>query len=284
MRQPFLPLFVAAALVIAVYAALMQLLPLRIDKGQNQHDTNLLRAESYLAKPDDDIVLVGSSLTYRLPPSVLGPHIANLAMAGGAPATGLVLVERSGAHPKLVLVEVNLLLQAPDMATVQSLLRFPERQLRESLLAFRTGYDPVNVVERGIQALLHSSETDLVPLPDAIRRLIAVQQATMSHAPDAATLDRNLAQTAVLVSALEARGIRVGFFEMPMDSSLMDSHLEKDLRQAVLRRFPSVHHCWMTLSVPGGAHTLDGIHLTSGDAAQVAKEVASQSAACLNLL
>jgi hypothetical protein len=281
MQRPLLPVFSVAALVVAGYAALVQWLPFEIEKGQNQGDTNLLRAQKYLAHPDQDTVLVGSSLTFRLPPPLLGPHIANVAMAGGAPATGLALLERSHARPKQVLIEINLLLREADLSQAQSLLRFPERQLRAHLRALQTGYDPVNLTERLLQALLHKGEEDLLPQPEAIRRLIEGQKETMSHPPEAGSLDRYLAQTGAIVSVLEARGIRIGFFEMPIDPGLSDLPAERDLRQAVRLRFPPSRYCWLTLSVPGGAHTVDGIHLTSQDAGQVAPQVVKQSSDCL---
>lgn len=281
MQRPLIPVFISATLIVAAYAALVQFLPFRIEKGQNQGDTNMVRAQDYLAHPDTDIVLAGSSLTFRLPPHLLGPHIANLAMAGGAPATGLSLIDRSGARPKLVLVEVNLLARNPDLAQVRYLLRFPERQLRASLRAFRTGYDPVNLAERVLQTLLHKSDEDLVPQPDAIRQLIEGQQRIMSRPLNGDDLGHYLAQTKALVSTLEGRGIRVGFFEMPIDASLTDLPAEKELRQAVMRQFPPNRFCWLTLSVPAGAHTLDGIHLVSEDADLIARQVASESAACI---
>lgn len=281
MQRPLLPVLSVAALVVAGYAALVQWLPFEIVKGQNQGDTNLLRAQNYLAQPNKDTVLVGSSLTFRLPPPLLGPHVANVAMAGGAPATGLALLERSHARPKQVLVEINLLLREADQSQVQSLLRFPDRQLRDHLRALQTGYDPVNLTERLLQALMHKGEEDLVPQPDAIRRLIESQRQIMSHPPEAGDLERYLGKTSAIVSVLEARGIRIGFFEMPIDPTLSDLPAERDLRQAVMRRFPPSHYCWLTLSVPGGAHTVDGIHLKSEDAGLVARQVVMQSSACM---
>ena len=281
MQRPLLSIFVTAGLAVGAYAALVQFLPFTIDKGQNQGDTNMLRVETYLAHPHSETVLVGSSLTFRLPLPVLGPRITNLAMAGGAPATGLAIIAGANTRPNLVLIEVNLLTRGVDMTAVTSLLRFPDRQLRADFRAFRTGYDPINLMERGIQALFHKSDRDLIPPPDAIRHLIADEQRTMSHPPDAANLQHRLAETASLVAMLEARGIRVGFFEMPIDHSLIDLLGEKDLRQAVMEKFPKSQFCWLNLSVPGGAHTLDGIHLMTNDATLIAGQLVSQSAACL---
>jgi len=282
MQRPLLPVFAVAALVFTAYAALVQFMPLRIERGQDQGDTNRMRAENYLASPGEATVLVGSSLTYRLPPAILGPDIANLAMAGGAPATGLALIDQSGERPKLVLVEINLLDRAADLAAVHSLVAFPERQLRGALRALRAGYDPVNVAERGLQALLHKADEDLVPPPDAIRQLIAGQQQVMAHPPDAGVLRGRLAETMAMVSTLQARGIRVGFFEMPIDPSLRDLPAAKMVRQAVRQRFLPGHFCWLNLSIAGALHTLDGIHLMSDDSVLVARQVVDQHTGCLH--
>jgi hypothetical protein len=281
MQRPLFPIFISAALIVMGYAALVQFMPFTVEKGRNQDDTNMIRAQGYLAKPDAGTVLVGSSLTFRLPPPVLGPDIANLAIAGGSSTTGLTLIARSAEQPKLVLIEINLLARGTDKTWVESLLRFPERQLRNGLRVFRAGYDPVNLTQRGIQALLHKKDEDLVPQPDAIRELIAGQRRTLSHPVDAASLSHSLDETASLVSALEARGIRIGFFEMPMDASLMDLPGEKNLRLSVASRFPAGRFCWLKLSVPGGAHTIDGIHLITDEAALVAAQLVGQHKSCL---
>ena len=282
MRPPLLPVFSTAVLLFAAYAAFVQFAPLTVTAGQNQGDTNLIRAQTYLAAPKQTgTVLVGSSLTFRLPASALGEDVANLAMAGGAPATGLALIKVANSHPALVLVEINLLQRSADLAMVTTLLRFPERSLRSHLRVFRTGYDPVNLAWRSLAALTGKADFDPPPPAEVTRQLTRLQQQEMAHAPDITVLRRNLAQAASLVEELKARGIAIGFFEMPVDASLEGLPANAILRREVLRTFPEQRFCWIKPNVPGGAHTLDGIHLTAPDAVLVAKQVAAQKGNCL---
>jgi len=268
-------------MVFSAYAALVQFIPFTITAGQTQDDTNLIRAQEFVAQPDRDSVLVGSSLTFRLPAQALGTHIANLAFAGGGPATGLALVRDSGARPALVLVEINLLLRGPDQAMIESLTRFPERQLRKHLRVFRTGYDPVNWLWRGAMFLLHRTEVEPPPSARVVHQLTQAQWREKSEPPDLQTLRRNLAQVSSMVAFLQAGGTKVGFFEMPVDPSLIDTPADAEVRREALRAFPPSRFCWLKLGVPGGAHTVDGIHLTAGDAVLVAHEISQQRMNCL---
>jgi len=80
---------------------------------------------------------------------------------------------------------------------------------------------------------------------------------------------------------LQARGTKVGFYEMPIDNSLMNSPRETVLRQEVLRKFPPGRFCWLKLSLPGGARTIDGVHLIAEDALSVARQIRDQHGKCL---
>jgi hypothetical protein len=281
MQPPILPIFVSAALALTAYVTLVQFAPFKVDNGQNQHDTNLLRVEDYLLKPDRDTVLAGSSLTFRLPLSLLGDGIANIAITAESPVTDLALVALSDSKPKLVLVEINQLSLDANMSMVESELRFPNWQLRKNLRAFRSGYDPANLSGRALQALFKKGDADLVPPPDAIRKLIAERREIMRIPPDREKLRRNLTQVASLVKMLQDRGTRVGFYEMPIDASLTDLPAQAVLRREVLLKFPPDRFCWLALGVRGGIRTIDGIHAATEDAASIAKKVRDQHTKCL---
>ena len=56
-------------------------------------DGTLITLSRYLREPVPDIVLVGSSLTFRLKEEYFAaPRLRNLALAGGSPVTGLEIV------------------------------------------------------------------------------------------------------------------------------------------------------------------------------------------------
>jgi hypothetical protein len=240
----------------------------------------MMRVQNFLAT-NPRTVLVGSSLTFRLPAALLEPEVANIGLMGGSSLTGLATVADSGMRPALVLIETNLLERPLDRAAVQAQLRFPERFLRRHLRVFRTGYDPANLLWRGLTVLTHQTETEAVLTPEAARAFYQEQQKFKAQPPEAAAFARNLDETAALVDRLQARGVHVGFFEMPIDPGLVNSPADTMMRRAVTRRFPRARYCWLDLSIPGGAHTVDGVHLTAGDSALVTRQILAQQQRCL---
>jgi hypothetical protein len=82
-------------------------------------DGTLITLNGYADEPIPDIVLVGSSLTFRLKEDYFAaPHLRNLGLAGGSPVTGLEIVEQH--LPKLVLIEATILSRPPDAGLVES--------------------------------------------------------------------------------------------------------------------------------------------------------------------
>src|SRR5215468_6474731 len=82
-------------------------------------DGTLITLNRYVQESVPDVVLVGSSLTYRLNEEYFAtPGLRNLALAGGSPLTGLEVVLGQPRLPKLVLVETNVMSRPPDDAVV----------------------------------------------------------------------------------------------------------------------------------------------------------------------
>jgi hypothetical protein len=83
-------------------------------------DGTLITMNRYLGEPTPDIVLVGSSLTFRLKEEYFASRaLRNLALAGGSPLTGLEIVARQPRLPGLILVETNVLSRPVDEALVE---------------------------------------------------------------------------------------------------------------------------------------------------------------------
>ena len=280
MQRPLLPIALTAALTFTVYAAFVQFAPFTMPVLQNQVDTNIMRTQNFL-RAHPQTVLVGSSLTFRLPPALLEPQVSNIGMVGGSSLTGLAIVDGSGKRPGLVLIETNLLERPLDQPTIGSQLRFPERFLREHLRVFRTGYDPANLLWFALTTLTHQVTAEFVVTPEAAKAFYAEARKTKARPPESVAFHQKLQQTAGLIASLEAKGIKVGFFELPIDKGLIDSPADTYIRHEVARAFPPGRYCWLHLGVEGGAHTLDGVHLAAEDAAVIARQILAQQNKCL---
>src|SRR5437879_666059 len=87
-------------------------------------DGTLITLNRYAREPIPDVVLVGSSLTFRLKEEYFATsRLRNLALAGGSPVTGLEIVAHQTRLPRIVLVEANVLSRPTDTALVEKYSR-----------------------------------------------------------------------------------------------------------------------------------------------------------------
>src|SRR5262245_25477144 len=97
-------LLVACVIATARFGATLQM------PSVTTRDGTQLTYNRYVNEPTPDVVLVGSSLGYRLKETYFAtPNLRNLAIAGGSPVTGLAIVAGQAKLPKIVLVETNVL-------------------------------------------------------------------------------------------------------------------------------------------------------------------------------
>jgi hypothetical protein len=83
-------------------------------------DGTLITLSRYLREPVPDVVLVGSSITFRLKEEYFATAgLRNLALAGGSPVTGLEIVANQPRLPGIILIEANVLSRPTDTALVE---------------------------------------------------------------------------------------------------------------------------------------------------------------------
>src|SRR5258705_2087386 len=116
-------------------------------------DGSLITLNRYAKEPIPDVVLVGSSLTFRLKEEYFATtKLRNLALAGGSPVTGLEIVANQPCLPRIVLVEVNVLYRAVDSALIE---RYSRSRNAETLF-----FRPISTAVAAYEHWLH------VPLSD----------------------------------------------------------------------------------------------------------------------
>src|SRR5579862_1872882 len=139
-------------ILLLAYQVILPYVPRRYMLEQVRQQGNILKAEEYLCSSNQPCqVIVGSSLSARLNPSVLGKDCFNLALNGGSALTGLELLVRSGARPRLVLVEINNLDREVDRAFVDDEISPVFSLLRRHFSIFREENRPADLVA-GVEA------------------------------------------------------------------------------------------------------------------------------------
>jgi hypothetical protein len=228
-------------------------------------DGTLITLSRYLREPVPDVVLVGSSITFRLKEEYFATAgLRNLALAGGSPVTGLEIVANQPRLPGIVLIEANVLSRPTDTALV-------ERYSRGDAEPFF--FRPVRAAVAAYEQRLHVPLTHEQVKLD-LRRLVgqppsdfdsqvyvdrALQQFNAEDPTDVAQF--NAKRIEELVRVVEQRGARVFLFELPYAEPLERSRYAATSREIIHAAFPGSNR-WLPIEVNRTElRWADGVHL-----------------------
>jgi hypothetical protein len=228
-------------------------------------DGTLITMSRYLREPVPDIVLVGSSITFRLKEEYFATlGLRNLALAGGSPVTGLEIVANQPQLPQFILVEANVLARATDVALVERYSRGGTEPL-----FFRPVRAAVAAYEQRLHAPLTHEQVarDLrqmvgQPPSDFDNRIYAdraLQQFNAEDPTDPARL--NVKRLEELIRMVEQRGAQVFLFELPYAEPIEGSRSAATTREIIHAAFPDSNR-WLLLDVNrSDLRWADGVHL-----------------------
>jgi hypothetical protein len=228
-------------------------------------DGTLITLSRYLREPVPDVVLVGSSITFRLKEEYFATAgLRNLALAGGSPVTGLEIVANQRRLPGIILVEANVLSRPTDTALV-------ERYSRGDAEPFF--FRPVRAAVAAYEQRLHVPLTHEQVKLD-LRRLVgqppsdfdsqvyvdrALQQFNAEDPTDVAQF--NAKRIEELVRVVEQRGARVFLFELPYAEPIERSRYAATSREIIHAAFPGSNR-WLPIEVNRTElRWADGVHL-----------------------
>jgi hypothetical protein len=238
-------------------------------------DGTLITLSRYLREPVPDVVLVGSSITFRLKEEYFATRgLRNLALAGGSPVTGLEIVANQPRLPGVILVEANVLARPTDAALVERYSRGDTEPV-----FFR----PVRAAVAAYEQRLHAPPTheqvalDLRRLvgqpPDDFDNRIYVDRALQQFNAEDPTdvVQFNAKRVEELIRLVEQRGARVFLFELPYSEPIEGSRFAAATREIVHAVFPDSKR-WLPVEVSRSElRWADGVHLDERSAVIVAQ-------------
>lgn len=256
----------AAALLLACGLATARFGSALQQPAVTTRDGSLITLNRYVREPTPDIVLVGSSVAWRLKEEYFShPRVRNLALAGGSPVTGLEIVAKQASLPNIVLIETNILSRAPDSALID---RFSGGVRADTLLL------------RPVRTAVAAYETWNHAAPDAARAR-AEQDRLLSQPPDTfdnkVYLDRaleqmndgdptaparaNVVRMRQLIGDLQRRGVGVFLIHIPLAPEIEGSRLVRMTGEIVDEAFPD-RGLWLAIDPPRKElRWADGVHL-----------------------
>ncbi|SDT61591.1 hypothetical protein [Bradyrhizobium canariense] len=241
-------------------------------------DGTLITLNRYAREPIPDVVLVGSSLTFRLKEEYFAtPSLRNLALAGGSPVTGLEIVASQPRLPRIILVEANVLSRAVDSALVEKYSRSGNtdplffRPIRTAVAAYEN-WNHIPLTHARVSLALSQL---LKQPPSDFDNHVYVDRAFQEQNAEDPTVaaGTNVMRIQHLIQAVEQRGARVLLFELPYSDRLEESRSVKITHEIVHSAFPDPDR-WLKIDYPRAElRWSDGIHLDERSAVIVTQSI-----------
>jgi len=241
-------------------------------------DGAVLALNRYVREPVPDVVLVGSSLTFRLSEEYFeNPRLRNLALAGGSPLTGLEIVARQSQLPKIILVETNILSRPADNVLVEKSTskRRVEPLFLRPLRSGVAGYE--NWMHKPVS---HSQIADtlnrlIMRAPSDFDNRIYVERAVsqLDALDPSAVVRMSVEIMRELIPELEERGAKVFLFELPYIDQVEKTRAATVTHEAVHAAFPEPGR-WLPIDVErSDLRWADGVHLDERSALITARSM-----------
>jgi len=240
-------------------------------------DGTLITLNRYVQEDVPDVVLVGSSLTFRLNEEYFAtPRLRNLALAGGSPITGLEVVLAQPRLPKVVLVETNVMSRPPDDAVIARYGRgqnVEPRFLRPIRMAVAAYENRVHAPLTHAQVMA-AMDGLLKQPPRDFDNSIYLRRAISESDEDPTIAARaNVERLAVLMQKAQQLGVRVKLFQLPLPKEIEATRMVEITRRIVHGRFadPTL---WLGIDVDANElRWLDGVHLDERSAMLVTRSI-----------
>ncbi|MBL7950203.1 MAG: hypothetical protein JNM62_00670 [Flavobacteriales bacterium] len=251
------------AILVVGYALYIKFGKPELNTVQHQSSGNRISAEQYVFAPEDPnaMVIVGSSLSFRIAKDSLPANTSNLSFGGLTVYDGLELVRRSGKKPKRVIVETNMIFKEADRAFLDAVFQPGLYELRQAAPILREENQPSGVLIGYIKrSAKEEGEGPGATEPDSMavsENLCDTNRGIFAKVPADSTQQRFLNTLEHEVKALEANGTEVLFMEVPISGELMQSPLATRAREAVAQQFPQ--HTFIRSDRTW--RTTDGLHL-----------------------
>ncbi|WJR76334.1 hypothetical protein [Bradyrhizobium sp. NP1] len=240
-------------------------------------DGTLATLNRYVEALTPDIVLAGSSMTFRLREEYFAsPSLRNVALSGGSPITGLEVVLSQPRVPRLILVETNVISRDADEALAA---RYAHgRSLEPRFIR------PIRAAVAAYENWRHASPTHAQVVAEMDRLLKAppsdfdsrlyLERMLASFDQDPATAAQaNADRLLDLAGQARRRGARVLLFELPYPARLETTRWVEVTRNVVHARFPDPAQ-WLPIDVDTAQlRWLDGIHLDDRSAMLVSRSI-----------
>ena len=232
---------------------------------QNQWVENYATAQEYIYNNNDkkyNIVIVGSSMANRLIEKKLDDEIYNLSFAGSGVITCLNILIKSDKIPKKVLIESNIIERRIDKEMIDRLFTPIVWKIKKYIPLLQEKYKPINIFLSYIFEVLGKTKKDTYrPKPNnEIFEKLLINNIDSNSVSKNFLNNEEINELKKLIKYLQARGVQIIFFRMPVDQKVANTHSYSERAIFLNKQFNGL--LFMPMPVDQNYETSDGIHLT----------------------
>jgi hypothetical protein len=261
------------SIIVAVVLGLswsmaISFLPESMVTGQTTWGENLIAAQNYLFGDvsKNDMVIVGSSLSENLLVREISGHkVHNLGLSGQGPLDGLNVVLAADRLPGYVLVEMNVIMEAPNEQFEQVLLASSTNWVRKYVPALRQRYQPVGVFKGLVSDRSTADPTSQSGelLEDRPVNQLSLETKIIDYASPVpkTEIQAVLKELQARVQWLEERGTEVVFYEIPIHPQLCAAPKAVAIRTGFKEVFLPAKYTYIDQPDCSSFGTTDGHHL-----------------------
>ena len=268
-------------LLLAAYNLFVVFHPM-VGSSQHQWQDNVIKAQKYIYDQSDTLsdVMVGTSHSCVFVMDSL-PSFCNLSFGGLSIFDGLSIIKKKDRLPKSIYIETNVLLRQESDQFTASLFEPIPYYLAMHLACLRADKQPFAVFISYLNAFINRSiffsgpkqtQVSLGSLPspifmrdDFFTKMLRIQVEDYSKIPDKKQLSEKLALLERYVHYFSSKGVKVYFYEMPVNRVLEKLPKALVIREEMHKVFPPDVYNYLTTDTTS-YKTIDGIHLNKTEA------------------
>lgn len=262
-------------ILFALYEIGIRAFDVKWDTSQNDKSANLINAQDFIYNTGadelfNDTVIVGSSVSRKLITEELGANYHNLAFNAWGSFDGLDLLARRNARPACILVEMNFVGEQDVKEGIRNSLEpvsyysnsfFKSLQLKNQPVGMLVG--SLKMAMKDKMEAAKNKKRENLDLYNYTRDMAKAQ--FMKGISDSALQNRFMGLKK-LVDHFTANGVKIIFFEIPLDSTLENTTLLENNRKYFHRFFPDEKYAYITLPGQNDFVYSDAVHLMPASA------------------
>ena len=270
--------FILLLLQILLYNLFLLVTDLKWVKHQHFKYDNIIKSERFLYEEkgiENRTLIIGTSLSDVLDRTAFPNSFINIAFQNMSIFDGLKLINISNQKPKEIFVEMNVILYMIKEENFENLFvsssYYPKKYLPflrqkarpvELVSAFFFNFAP-KIYYSFVKQNYDYPEEKEPKIENAFKsEQIKIRETEFSKPPTPELIEDCFNRLANEVNHLEKKGVKIKFFEMPIDYRLCNLPYPTKTRAQFYSRFPKEKYVYIQQPECSDYQTSDGIHLT----------------------